>query len=266
MIRTFLSFLAGLAVTVALPAAAADDGDPWYQVELIVFEHAGTAAEAGLWQGELALAPLPAEAIRLRALPTAIDGESATLPTELPLHREGEAAFIRLDDERSQLAAALNRLLVTPRYTPLLHVAWLQPATTSAGFAGVRLNDEEDDDENGSIETGDAVDAGELLREPLTKAAGRDPLSSGRQPTIDGTVRLSRSRFLHLALDLRYSPQGAAAASPLFSIFGLEAEPAPLYRLAQSRRVRSGELNYFDHPRFGAIVILTPYPAPENRP
>lgn len=77
-------------------------------------------------------------------------------------------------------------------------------------------------------------------------------------------MRLSRSRFLHLALDLRYSPQGAAPAGPLFSIFGREAESAPLYRLAQSRRVRSGELNYFDHPRFGAIVMLTPYPAPEN--
>lgn len=263
MIRTFLSFLAGLAVIVALPAVAADDGDPWYQVELIVFEHAGAATEAGLWQGELALPTLPTGAIGLRALPLSFDGEAATLPAELPLHGDGEAAFIRLEDERSQLAAALNRLLVTPRYTPLLHVAWLQPATTSTGFAGVRLNDVDEDGDELSA-TGDAVDAGELLKEPLTTAAHRDPLSSERRPTIDGTVRLSRSRFLHLALDLRYSPQGATAAAPLFSIFGRQAEPAPLYRLAQSRRVRSGELNYFDHPRFGAIVLLTPYPAPEN--
>ncbi|TQV84401.1 CsiV family protein [Aliikangiella coralliicola] len=38
------------------------------------------------------------------------------------------------------------------------------------------------------------------------------------------------------------------------------------YRLKQSRRVRSGELHYFDHPLIGMLVIIRPYEMEEQQP
>ena len=42
-----------------------------------------------------------------------------------------------------------------------------------------------------------------------------------------------------------------------------QAEPAPppyhVYSMQQSRRMRSGELHYLDHPVFGLAIKVTPY-------
>jgi hypothetical protein len=257
MKRTLFSLLASAAIMATLPTAAADTDDPWYQVDIIVFEHAGAAAEAGLWQGELELAALPTNAIPLRAAPEAVIEDDETLAADSAdgLKPEGaEAAFVRLEDDRQQLAPVLNRLLVTPRYVPLFHASWLQPASSAADFAGVRLAGVDE-----IPETAELSDPSDLLNEPLLKASTQGPFPSSEQPAIDGIVRLSRSRFLHLALDLRYRRSDTRSEGRLFSIFDRETEQESLYRLTQSRRVRSGELHYFDHPRFGAIVLLTPY-------
>lgn len=63
----------------------------------------------------------------------------------------------------------------------------------------------------------------------------------GDNPTSDvyGTVRLSRSRFLHLDLDLLLNDDNGS------------------YRLINHRRMRSNELNFIDHPLFGVLVIAT---------
>ncbi|MDX9740152.1 MAG: CsiV family protein [Gammaproteobacteria bacterium] len=256
MKRTFFSFLACVAISAAAVAANAET-DPWFQVEIVVFEHTGAAAEAGLWQGELELPALPAGAVPLRTAPAVSVDESEPSPTPAGLaHQSGEAAFLKLEDDRQQLASVLNRLLVTPRYAPLFYAAWLQPATTDASFAGVRLAAEEE-----NLEALDVTATTGLLSEPLITASTRGPFPTSAQPAIDGVVRLSRGRFLHLALDLRYRRSGDTPEGMMFSIFGRETERESLYRLTQSRRVRSGELHYFDHPRFGAVVLLTPYPA-----
>ncbi len=67
---------------------------------------------------------------------------------------------------------------------------------------------------------------------------------------VDGHVRFYMSRFLHVELNLAFQPQGPALGS-------LEPAPAP-YRLTEQRRIRSQELHYFDHPKFGALVRVVP--------
>jgi hypothetical protein len=66
---------------------------------------------------------------------------------------------------------------------------------------------------------------------PVNAAAGQ----------LDGTVTLVRERFLHLDVDLVLQS---------------------IYTLDETRRVRSGERHYFDHPMFGVIAEVTPYSAP----
>ncbi len=77
-------------------------------------------------------------------------------------------------------------------------------------------------------------------------------IENGKQKSVRGRVRLIRERFLHLDVDLfLMALQGQASASPDNRI--------PQFQLNEKRRIRSGELHYFDHPRFGMIARVTPY-------
>lgn len=66
---------------------------------------------------------------------------------------------------------------------------------------------------------------------------------------IDGSAKLAVSRYLHLKLEL-------VAEIPDKGRFSLE----------QSRRMKSGEIHYFDHPEFGALVRVIREPEPEPDP
>lgn len=59
---------------------------------------------------------------------------------------------------------------------------------------------------------------------------------------LSGRVALSRGRYLHLTLDLTLQPAGGAER----------------YVLRQTRRMRSNERHYIDHPKMGVIAVITP--------
>jgi hypothetical protein len=71
-------------------------------------------------------------------------------------------------------------------------------------------------------------------------------------PGLSGTVVLERGQFLHLGMTLDYAPASPPA--------GLAAPPGTVFTLNAGRRVRFNERNYFDHPAFGVIAIVTPVP------
>ena len=75
--------------------------------------------------------------------------------------------------------------------------------------------------------------------------------------SLRGEIELYLSRFLHVEIDLSYQPEAAVAApTGALGEFAL----APRYELRAERRVRSGELHYFDHPAFGVLVVVKPVP------
>ncbi|HEY8538077.1 MAG TPA: CsiV family protein [Steroidobacteraceae bacterium] len=61
---------------------------------------------------------------------------------------------------------------------------------------------------------------------------------------LGGQVSLARGRYLHLTLELTYDLP----------------ETGERYVLRQTRRMRSNERHYLDHPKFGVIAIVTPTP------
>jgi len=69
-------------------------------------------------------------------------------------------------------------------------------------------------------------------------------------PGLSGSVFLERGQWLHLGMSLTYAlpspPQGLGAA------------PDTPFSINESRRVRFYERNYFDHPAFGVIALVTP--------
>lgn len=59
--------------------------------------------------------------------------------------------------------------------------------------------------------------------------------------TLTGSTALALGRYLHLTLDLTFQPEGSTQS----------------YVLRQTRRMRSKERHYIDHPAFGVIALVT---------
>lgn len=80
-------------------------------------------------------------------------------------------------------------------------------------------------------------------RQPVEsrESAGAMPVAGSRRGAyVSGTARMSLERFLRLELDLQ-----------------LDDGSGESYRLEQARRLRSGQVHYFDHPQFGVIVLVS---------
>ncbi|MEE3197172.1 MAG: CsiV family protein [Pseudomonadota bacterium] len=131
--------------------------------------------------------------------------------------------FRLLQPDELELTGSYARLRAIDAYTPLFHSGWVQ--------------------EGPPEEEAQPVD--------VTLLGSANP---------KGTITLYLSRFLHLIIDLRYYAEtwrlpGAVPAQ----IELKELELVPRYELALERRIRSGQLNYFDHPAFGVLVVIRPH-------
>ncbi len=67
--------------------------------------------------------------------------------------------------------------------------------------------------------------------------------------SLKGSAALARGRYLHLTLDLDYQPDGTGQH----------------YYIRQTRRMRSNERHYIDHPQFGVVALITPQTAATAR-
>jgi hypothetical protein len=260
-------------------AVAAEDVQ-WFEVELIVFSYTsptGTADER--WPVDPGVPPLqdaivlqPARKPALRNGPdgrpefAAIDAAIAhrfvqlstpAVPpqadTTLPATPAGTDSapppptttrtvkvqvypepFEMIDEKSLRLAGTLRSLRRSTAYQTLLHVGWLQP---------------------GSVKDGKVY----------LSAGGAAPDKS-----LEGTVQVNLSRFLHLGVDLVLNtPVTSAPSAPVSAVANVDvddptlpAAPATRFRLTESRRMRSQELHYFDHPKFGVVAQITPYQLP----
>ncbi len=213
------------ATPETLPPSSAD----WYldSLTLPAIPEAAAAATADVAAGyDAAQAPqVPAA--------TAYDDTGSLYPAQLAPTETAESSgtwYRFLEPDELTLGRALARLGALDAYTPLLHGGWSQPTL---------LEDE-------------AI--------PLE-------LSLFGQLQPSGSIRLHRSRFLHLTIDVslqsdyryRQVPIAPDAVWPLAEFVG-----PTKYTIRTQRRIRSGELHFFDHPAFGMLVIVRP--APEEEP
>jgi hypothetical protein len=116
------------------------------------------------------------------------------------------------------LAAAANDLAKDGRFRILAYYSWIQAADAKSASKPI------------------------LLRGTRTK----------NPEELTGTMRLYLSRYLHLDLNLNYAEKPADGGSP-----GADTGVIA-YRINEQRRVKSQETHYFDHPKFGALIRLTP--------
>ncbi|HVC30951.1 MAG TPA: CsiV family protein [Steroidobacteraceae bacterium] len=73
-------------------------------------------------------------------------------------------------------------------------------------------------------------------------------------PGLTGVVFFERGEFLHLGMTLDYTMQNPPP--------GLNAPPGTAFVMNETRRVRFYQRNYYDHPAFGVIALVTPARGP----
>ncbi len=71
-------------------------------------------------------------------------------------------------------------------------------------------------------------------------------------PQIRGLIHLNVARYLHSTFNINYWPETAET-------------PEELVSLTQSRRMRSKEVHYLDHPMVGVLIRLLPAKSPLER-
>jgi len=177
---------------------------------------------------------------------------TGAIPMDLAF-REVPAGQRLLDGEAARLRRARG-------FEVLGQLAWRQPfAPNEAGLAQL-------------IYSGDLAESGPARMGPARMGPAGPGLPGAGLPEGElllGTLTVDLRRFLHAHLDLYFkaaappldasSPEGSIDDPPM----ALEEAPEPRWiHVKQSRRMRSGELHYLDHPWIGAIIRIEPYEAP----
>lgn len=222
-----------------------------YRVEIIIFRNLSVDVDATKVDELRSFSQFPAL-------------EESNLPDDL----------VVITQKSTRMDAVWRRLQNSRGYRPLVFAAWEQNRTDY--YPPLRIHDE--------------MPLGEPLR-PATYFLSEDP--AGEDPPgadlssfyrLDGTLQLRRSRFLHLILDFEYreeiwqpdtqsaslaahDPASPAGSSNSISINQnnniiesaniSKSAGYNLYSLQQGRQIRTGRMQYFDTPYFGALVQVS---------
>lgn len=137
--------------------------------------------------------------------------------------------FVPLAEDEYTMGDILDRLRRLDVYEPLMHFGWSQATWPDEGTLPIEL---------GTMGT----------------------LPEG----LNGSLRLYLSRYLHLVVDLQLDAPDARQSMDSQSSYGDYrslneygdiGDPNPVrYRISENRILRSGELRYFDHPKFGVLA------------
>jgi hypothetical protein len=69
-------------------------------------------------------------------------------------------------------------------------------------------------------------------------------------PGLSGNIVLERGQFLHLGMLINYAVPNPPA--------GLAAPQGTVFTINENRRIKFYDRNYFDHPAFGVIALVSP--------
>jgi len=278
--RSLLILLLGLSVNS--PAATSNNEDErWYEIEIIIFENldqAGMSTESwpknpGMPNFENVIELMPAEVSTLEDNNINLDkifSSEPVIPVDPAITEEPAIAESPLPEPYQLLANnELNltsqeiKLSTSEKYYPLLHIAWRQPVLSRENAKAVHIYSNMEQSQTDVIQSSPETLAIPPMNEFFMYQESPDselPLN-----VIDGTIKITRGKYLHMETDILYriQPEG----NNEFNIFGFRKEDQALtvFRMQDSRRMRSGELHYFDHPLIGMIAIITPYQLPEQQ-
>ncbi len=195
-----------------------------------------------------------------------------TAPVEAPPPQE--QPFQLLPDDELTLTEFTEKLADSIKYVPILNIAWRQPVASKEAAQTIYIHSNL---EQIALATTPGLTSINTLMAPpglsdtsmllVAQNEADIPPHEVSLKTLDGTIKIHLGRYLHLEADLLYRSQiEPLKNSTFFMNFDEIEQPQTLFRMHQKRRLRSGELHYFDHPMFGMLVKIIPYELPELEP
>ena len=248
-----------LALALHSALAASKDGPSTYHVEVLLFAINDPAAPATeswpeiyetvdrgqflyITHPEAAEAPTPASKDAVKKTPA------------------GHYQF--LAREQFKLAASFAKLKKNPNYEVVLHAAWRQPAIDLKDETAVYIFDGMTEREN-PVEPLAVSSAAPSATPPPDRGDAVNP--EPHWSPFSGTVKLALGQYLHVALDLFFRKEmrraGSVDASGNETLTTHNALQS--FRLNEIRRIKIGEVHYFDHPVFGALVLIASVEKPK---
>lgn len=238
-----IRWVLSLAMLLMLGSAAAEEVR-YYDIELIVFESLDQEARnSEVWKHESTMQK-PERFVEL----------GQPYPGPIPKIYSPKLTFRPLHKKYFQLTEEAGLLEKDAQYRVLLHTAWRQPGMDAESALPVHIH-------RTFIQTNNAP--------PQAGQAGQStyqPYYSQTQNKLDGYVKIILSRYLHADIDLTYTTKIPVGSTNVITTTELENQNTELavsrpvvYHLAQTRKMRSQEVHYIDHPIIGVIVLATPY-------
>ena len=249
----------GLSLSSAF--AAGKDGPSIYQVEVLIFAVNDAAALASESWPEMYETGSTGPFLYITAADAG--GKAAPASKEVPSKKPAALTYQFLGHDQLKLAASIAKLKKNPRYEVLLHTAWRQPAIDLKNETAVYVFNGMTEPEH-AVEPLPSADSTPGISKPtvvLPPHVGTNDLANPepRAPRLSGTIKLALGQYLHVALDLFYRKEmgriGSVDASGKEVLTTHNALQS--FRLNEIRRIKTGEVNYFDHPVFGALVLIT---------
>lgn len=200
-------------------------------------------------------------------------------------------AVVHIEEMSEVMQEAWRRLRLSAPFRPEQYLSWEQ--STDEPFPSLRVHDLEVimiDDPYADLrellealqDVEQAGENGERDSVVFGDPSSLVPTEESEDPQLpdptyfyrlDGSVMLKRSRFLHLDLDLRLREavfeEHAPARRNLLTAYpgdakspqGVAEPPRPssflVYRLKQSRQVKTNRLEYFDSPVLGVLAYIS---------
>lgn len=218
--RVLSLFCLFLTCLASTSYAYSSNAGRWYQFEMIVFSHiTAEGLEAEQWSAVNAWQLPQGQMLSLKSAP----GETTFPPyTLLPTR------YFMLKREAAKIAKQ-------PHYKVLMHVAWRQQVQNPRNAIPIRIH-------------GGA----------LYSNSGR-PMGNGSIWQVNGSLKISVLRYLDMNFNLVFaSPTDSLSKAfrdgSMLNVAGKFA----YFPFSQSRRMRSKELNYIDHPLYGVLIEAFP--------
>ena len=246
-LRTYL-----LLSMLLISAAPAADEVRYYDIELIIFESLDPAAKISeVWKHEASM-DVPPLAVEL----------GQPYPGPIPKEFDPKLAYKPLTSSELQLTEEAKLLTASNNYRILLHTGWHQPGMDADTALPVHIN-------QSFLETAPTPLTPAGMPPPVTGQSFPAATSSETQTRsiLNGYIKIILSRYLHADVNLTYTtniPLAPPAAAPASLYDDQEVKPIELtqptvYQLSQTRKMRSKELHYIDHPVIGVLLLATPY-------
>ncbi len=277
---TLVALAAMLPGPLLAQSDSSDEAVPQYDVEVVIFKNVK--------------APKSREFILPVSSPNR-DEKMLDLSSAKSVAAAAKLGYKILPNEEFRLLDIVTRLVESPRYELLSHVAWRQPGVERdkampIWFRGGRIYGSEYTSIDNQIEFLDNLPKAEvenpvaeqnfefdeqtLEAMELQLLERQEQLERGGLYELEGKITVALSRYLHVYTDLVLRrPRLSADTLPnnpaqdkYLAAYSADTRILNNHRLKEHRRMRSKNLHYLDNPEFSLLVLITPYEAPEELP